>query len=242
MSGEFCFRVGVPAKSSSMGILLLVVPNLVGICSFGKTVNNHGISKAALKLSFSLGDVFNFHALSVRGAKSSKLDPSLYHFHTDMELCRTLLGAAQEGDLATLVFLRNLGFNLNYGDYDGRRAAHMAAQYGQSKALRYIHSNGAAIDEKDRWGRLPIDKAMQNGHDDVIELLRKWTNEERARVQFSEDAAGEVGRASAYPSPLLSNRVDRSGAPVAAKIGIVKRRVSITCGCETEDSSGDEAD
>jgi len=103
-----------------------------------------------------------------------KLDPSLYHFHTDMELCGTLLIAAQEGDLSTLIFLHNLGFNLNYGDYDGRQAAHMAAQYGQVPALRYLRNNGAAIDEKDRWGRLPVDEARDHGHEDVVKLLRRW--------------------------------------------------------------------
>merc|ERR1719261_1456135 len=39
MSGQFSFDIGVPVKSSSQGVLIMVVPNLIGICSFGQAVN-----------------------------------------------------------------------------------------------------------------------------------------------------------------------------------------------------------
>merc|ERR1719454_938456 len=97
MSGEFSFRLGVPAKTGAVGVFLMVIPNLAGICSFGAAVNNNGVSLAAMKLCFDCGEEFNFHALAGNCTTSAKLDPSMYHFQTDIELCDSLLWAASNG-------------------------------------------------------------------------------------------------------------------------------------------------
>jgi len=220
MSGEFCFRIGVPAKSSSVGVLLLVVPNLIGICNFGKAVNEQGVSKAGLKLSFSMGDEFNFHALAGNCTTSAKLDPSLYHLQTDMELCGNLHWAAKKGDISTLVYLRNLGFQLGYTDYDLRSPAHVAAASGRKNCLRYLHKNGVPIDEKDRWGNVPLDDAEKNGHEDIAKLLRKWSANEGSHCGRStpSDAESMHSHASPMARTLDHAKSDRSSAPVAAKM------------------------
>lgn len=242
MSGEVSFRLGVPAKSSAVGVLLLVVPNLIGMCIFGQTVNSAEVSLAALKLCFDIGDEFNFHALAGTCTKSAKLDPSLYHFQTDIELCDNLLWAASKGDLSTLVYLRNLGFNLNNMDYDLRSAAHLAAAHGQIKALRYLHRYGADVDVKDRWGNMPLDDAERNGHEEVVKLLRKFMSRPFSRNSGRSLSPSVCSTASAR-SGGKALKSDRSSAPVAAKQKLKTTSVShLDAVLEDDDPESDAVD
>ena len=205
-------------------------------------VNDHHVSKAALRLSFSIGDEFNFHSLAGSCTKSAKLDPSLYHFQTDMELCSNLLWAAQVGDLSTLIYLRNLGFNLNCADYDHRNAAHVAAANGQKKALKYLHKNGCEIGEKDRWGHLPLDDAERNSHDDVAQLLRRWmrtkmNSSDACRTPSVSESIGNLHSQSAGSA----QKSNRSSAPVAAKMS-VQSLCAVTEEEEEEDDDDDDSE
>jgi glutaminase len=217
MSGEFTFRLGVPAKSTAVGCILLVVPNTLGMCIFGQTANRSEVSIAAWKMCCDMSDEFNFHALAGNCTKSAKLDPSLYHFQTDIELCNSLLWAASKGDLPTLVYLHNLGFNLNYMDYDQRSAAHLAAAHGQLKALRYLKRHGAEIDVQDRWGNMPIDDAKRNGHEETELMLRRW-----ALSNSRNSSRGPTPSVCESTFSTRSNtktyKADRACAPVAARL------------------------
>jgi glutaminase len=178
-SGEFSFQVGVPAKSSREGVILLVVPNVLGMCVAAPSLNRHGVSKSGLNFCFAFSELFNCHALSGASSTASKYDPTLYNFHTDMDLCSELLAAAESGNCRILKMITSIGFDVNYTDYDGRSAAHVAAGMGHCQALKFLYKHGADLSAADRWGVTPFDQAKRNGKykaEALINSLRSETD------------------------------------------------------------------
>jgi glutaminase len=43
-TGEFAFRVGLPAKSGSSGAIMIVVPGKMGVCTFSPPLDSYGNS------------------------------------------------------------------------------------------------------------------------------------------------------------------------------------------------------
>jgi glutaminase len=43
-SGHFAFEVGMPAKSSASGAIMVVVPNILGYCVWSPLINTHELS------------------------------------------------------------------------------------------------------------------------------------------------------------------------------------------------------
>ena len=60
-SGEFAFTVGVPAKSGVSGALMLVVPNVLGACTFCPRLDRNGNSVFGLGFCAHLERRFLFH-------------------------------------------------------------------------------------------------------------------------------------------------------------------------------------
>jgi glutaminase len=221
-SGEFSFSVGVPAKSSTLGLIVVVIPNVMGLCVYSPNVNHHRVSIGGLDFCTELGDKFSFHVLSGTSTSSAKEDPSLYHFQTDMELCNDLLFACETGDMMTLSALHQLGFSLDYADYDGRSAAHVAATNGHAATLKYLYKKGANFKATDRWGSKPRDDAYREGHQECIAFLESvWVDDDEASAcSGGVSAMGDGESTTARPGPgAMPKRVERTAAPVAAKIG-----------------------
>ncbi|KAL1499048.1 hypothetical protein AB1Y20_013564 [Prymnesium parvum] len=85
-----------------------------------------------------------------------------------------LLEAVATGDTSRLRHLvLHAGVDVNPGNGDGRTALHLAATAGRlgvaTTLLLELHADPRP---RDRWGRTPLDNAVQGKHDAVIELLR----------------------------------------------------------------------
>ena len=85
-----------------------------------------------------------------------------------------LLHYAALGDLASLKRLAIMkDCDLNFGDYDGRTALHLAASEGHRDVVNYLIESHISINPTDRWGNTPLDDANRGMFVEVIELLIK---------------------------------------------------------------------
>lgn len=75
-SGEFAFTMGLPAKSGVAGGLMLVIPNLLGICIWSPRLDALGNSVRGIAFAKELVHRFNFHVYDgLAGSLEVKRDP-----------------------------------------------------------------------------------------------------------------------------------------------------------------------
>ena len=169
-SGEFAFTVGIPAKSGVSGIILAVIPNVMGIAVWSPRLDAHGNSIRGVEFLRRLVATYNFHNYDTL-VKTSKIDPRGSRKITELNACYSAIYAASTGDINELKRLVALGYNLNSADYDGRTPLHLAAAEGQAPAVRYLLAQGVAVTPIDRWNNTPLKDASRHAHKEVMRLL-----------------------------------------------------------------------
>lgn len=173
-SGEFAFRVGLPAKSGVGGCVIIVVPNLMGMCIWSPPLDEYGNSVRGVQMCESLVSTYNFHTYdSLIKTSSKKQDPRVHHTASQTNNTWTMIWAASQGDLEEIRRLEALGVDINEGDYDGRTPLHLAVAEGQFAVVEHFVSKGVHVDVKDRWGVTPLQDAKRQGHDDIAKLLQR---------------------------------------------------------------------
>lgn len=78
-SGEFAFSIGLPAKSGVAGALLIVVPNVMGLCTWSPRLDDLGNSVRGVAFCKALVETFNFHPYDSLTGLPAKNDPRRPH-------------------------------------------------------------------------------------------------------------------------------------------------------------------
>ena len=187
-SGEFAFVVGLPAKSSVSGAILLVVPNVMGIVIFSPRLDPMGNSVQGVEFSRALVEHFNFHPFDSLVCADDRRDPRLTEFQDAGRSLTALCWAASQGDIIEIKHCVAKGVDLSQADYDGRTALHLAVAHGHKEIVKFLINKGVNVNCKDHWGDRPLDDAMHYGDQEIIDFLKSkgaivggWKKETRGR-------------------------------------------------------------
>jgi len=102
-SGQFAFKVGLPAKSGVSGVILLVIPNVCGMCIWSPPLDRCGNSVRGIQFCEELVRTFNFHHFdNLKHSKTHKADPRIRPSEAKGQQVTTLLFGAFNGDLTAL--------------------------------------------------------------------------------------------------------------------------------------------
>jgi len=177
-SGQYAFNVGVPAKSGVGGSLMIVIPNLCGICVWSPPLDEHGNSVRGVDFSTRMVEKFNFHIFdTIRSEKNSKkLDPRINPNEQRNIAIVNVLFAAKAGDLSALQTYYRQGADMGAADYDNRTALHLAAEEGHSRCVKFlVEECKVDFEPLDRWGTTPEDCAKN--HPLVLKRFQKYKTE-----------------------------------------------------------------
>ena len=79
-SGQFAFKVGLPAKSGVSGIVLVIVPNVMGFATWSPALDSKGNSARGIMFFQELVKVFRFHMFDNLGISDNKKSPTVQNY------------------------------------------------------------------------------------------------------------------------------------------------------------------
>ena len=80
-SGQFAFQVGLPAKSGVSGIVLVVVPSVVGFALWSPPLDAIGNSARGVMFAEELVKLYDFHTFdSIGESESGKKNPKVQNY------------------------------------------------------------------------------------------------------------------------------------------------------------------
>ncbi len=171
-SGEFAFRVGIPAKSGVSGAIMLVVPNVLGMAVWSPRLDELGNSVRGVDFCRDLVSRFKFHTFdSMVGLRDDRIDPRRNIYESRLGAVISFCLASSEGDVVEMRRLVAKGLDPSSADYDKRTALHLAASEGRLTSLRYLLELGVDVNPVDRWGNTPLDDAVRHDHQTIIVVL-----------------------------------------------------------------------
>ncbi|XP_035990648.1 glutaminase 2b [Fundulus heteroclitus] len=174
-SGQMAFHVGLPAKSGVSGAILLVIPNVMGVMCWSPPLDKVGNSVRGIHFCQELVSQFNFHNYDNLRHFVKKQDPRRQDGDDRNKSVFNLMFAAFSGDVSALRRFALSSVDMDLKDYDSRTALHIAAAEGHIDVVKFlIETCKVHPFVQDRWGNLPVDDAMQFGHEEVVKMLQEY--------------------------------------------------------------------
>ncbi|MEC7241393.1 MAG: ankyrin repeat domain-containing protein, partial [Myxococcota bacterium] len=153
--------------------VLLVVPNLMGVCIWSPKLDEIGNSVRGVEMAAKLVETYNLHIYDCITAAGDKINPRVSLAQWRASLTSEALWAASRGDLRTLRRLHGEQIDLQQGDYDLRSPMHLAAAEGHAHAVSFLLECGVDPNRPDRWGGTPLEDAVNGNHESVIAVLQE---------------------------------------------------------------------
>lgn len=152
-SGEFAFKIGMPAKSGVGGGIIVVVPGKLGFCTFSPSLDSYGNSARGVQFCRLVSNRLKFHQFVLD--EDPLVSPYIKDYHYD------LLNYCSKGNLLKVKLTIEMimqdkvkGYqNVCKGDYDDRTALHLACSEGHFPIVQFLIESGffKDIQVKDRW-------------------------------------------------------------------------------------------
>lgn len=198
-SGEFAFHFGIPAKSGVSGVIMMVVPNVMGVVTYAPRLNDQKNSIKGLRFAELLSQTFKLHCFDCDTGFKLK-DFKMHKGRPTEAMISDMISAASHGDMRALTNFRSVGGVdlLNMGDYDGRTPLHLACAEGKMEVVQFyiaLVEQGGQLLPLDRWGNTPVMEAQKSGHADVASALEAAIAKHniRARPMTNLPAAQRLG-------------------------------------------------
>ena len=169
-SGDFSYKIGLPAKSGIGGGVMLIVPKLMGICIFSPRLDSQGNSIRGVETAKKIIEKYRLHLYDDVMIDNQRIDPRLSLSGWQAAMFSEALWAANNGDIRTLQMLNEEQYDLEAGDYDLRTPMHLAAAEGHLEVVKFLLDNGVKP-KPDRWGGYPISDAKIHGFEKIIVLF-----------------------------------------------------------------------
>ena len=112
-SGQFAFKVGLPAKSGVSGCVLIVVPNVMGICTWSPPLDDLGNSVRGIQFCQEFVRLFNFHNYDNLSHTVQKCDPRRREVQSQSSQVVAMLSYAAKGKLAQIRRLYLQGLDMS---------------------------------------------------------------------------------------------------------------------------------
>ena len=172
-SGEFAFSIGLPASSGEAGAIMVVIPNVMGVCTFSPLLDKYGNSARGVEFFSKFTSKFNFHMFDNTENLHGKEDPRASNGNEEVAV-EKIIHFSSLGDLSALKRLRPSADELVNQDYDKRTPLHLAASNGHLDVAEWIVDVVGLnhVNPVDRWSGTPYDDALREKHMDVAEYLR----------------------------------------------------------------------
>lgn len=172
-SGEWAFVVGLPAKSGVSGAVMVVIPNVLGLCIWSPNLDAQGNSVRGVEFCKQLVKKFSVHNYDNLDFQSEKKNPRVSPIQRESKETTSLIELASRGDLTAVTQYQVRGVDLNAGDYDQRTPLHLAAAGGHKSVVTFLIEHGVDVNVTDRWGCTPLNDAEQQGHAAVASILKE---------------------------------------------------------------------
>ena len=170
-SGEFGFTMGFPAKSGVSGVIMIVIPGLLGLCTWSPRLDKYGNSVRGIEFCKIINNYYNFHQYDIDINNKGLKDNNTIKDIVDIN-CACYLASIGEIDQLKLLYLK--GYDLNQGDYDKRTPLHLACCENQLNTVKFlIEVCNCDKDVKDRWGNTPLKDAERENRQDIAEYLNR---------------------------------------------------------------------